>query len=113
MKLAARLALFGLLGITGGALAQDRVPATPLIAHDPYFSVWSMSDKLAGSETKHWTGSEQPITGLARIDGKAYRFLGRNPENVFEMKQVASSITATHTRYIFEQSGVRLKLAFF
>ncbi len=113
MKLAARLALCGLLGMTGGALAQDRAPATPLIAHDPYFSVWSMSDKLAGSETKHWTGSEQPITGLARIDGKTYRFLGRNPESISEMKQVAHSISATHTRYAFEQSGVRLELAFF
>jgi hypothetical protein len=113
MKLAARLTLCGLLGVAGGALAQDRVPATPLIAHDPYFSVWSMSDKLTGSETKHWTGSEQPMTGLARIDGKTYRFLGRNPESVAEMKQVANSITATHTRYVFEQSGVRLELAFF
>jgi hypothetical protein len=72
-----------------------------------------MSDKLAGSETKHWTGSEQPITGLARIDGKTYRFLGRNPESISEMKQVAHSISATHTRYAFEQSGVRLELAFF
>jgi hypothetical protein len=113
MKLAARLTLCGLLGVAWGALAQDRVPATPLIAHDPYFSVWSMSDKLTGSETKHWTGSEQPMTGLARIDGKTYRFLGRNPESVAEMKQVANSITATHTRYVFEQSGVRLELAFF
>jgi hypothetical protein len=113
MKHAARLALCGLLGMTGGALAQDRAPATPLITHDPYFSVWSMSDKLTGSETKHWTGSEQPMTGLARIDGKTYRFLGRNPESVSEMKQVAHSISAPHTRYAFEQSGVRLELAFF
>jgi len=113
MKLVARLALCGLLGIVGSALAQDRAPATPLIVHDPYFSVWSMSDKLTGSETKHWTGSEQPLSGLARIDGKTYRFLGRNPEIVSEMKQVAHSIAATHTRYAFEQSGVRLEMAFF
>jgi hypothetical protein len=113
MKLAALLALCGLLGITASALGQDRAPATPLIAHDPYFSVWSMSDKLTESETKHWTGSEQPITGLARIDGKTYRFLGQNPKNVSEMKQVANAITATHTVYTFEESGVRLKLAFF
>jgi hypothetical protein len=72
-----------------------------------------MSDKLTESETKHWTGSEQPITGLARIDGKTYRFLGQNPKNVSEMKQVANAITATHTLYAFEESGVRLKLAFF
>jgi hypothetical protein len=113
MKLAARLALCGLLGMTGSALGQDRAPATPLIAHDPYFSVWSMSDKLTESETKHWTGSAQPMTGLARIDGKTYRFLGRSPENVSETSQIAHSISATHTRYAFEQSGVRLQLTFF
>jgi Domain of unknown function (DUF4965)/Domain of unknown function (DUF1793)/Domain of unknown function (DUF5127)/Domain of unknown function (DUF4964) len=98
---------------TGLAVSQERAPATPLIAHDPYFSIWSATDKLTDSDTSHWTGSSQPIGGIARIDGKPYRFMGRHPEDVPAMQQTGSSITATHTRYEFHQDGVTLQLAFF
>jgi hypothetical protein len=93
--------------------SQQRPPATPLITHDPYFSIWSASDKLTDSDTTHWTGAPQPITGIARIDGKAFRFMGRQPDAIPAMEQTGSSITPTHTRYQFRQSGVTLELAFF
>ncbi len=104
--------LAAVLGV-GAAIAQERAPATPLIAHDPYFSVWSFTNDLTGSNTVHWTGHEQPILGIARIDGKPYRFMGRDPDNVPAMQQVSTKITATHTRYEFRQSGIELDLTFF
>src|SRR5579862_7225887 len=95
------------------AWSQQRPPATPLITHDPYFSIWSATDQLAGSDTTHWTGSPQPLTGIVRIDGKSFRFMGSHPEEIPAMEQVSSSITPTHTRYQFRQGGIALDLTFF
>lgn len=95
------------------ALSQERAPATPLITHDPYFSIWSTTDKLTDSDTSHWTGTAQPITGIVRIDGKPFRFMGHHPDGIPAMQQTGRWITATHTRYEFHQDGVTLELTFF
>ena len=101
-------------GFAETAIAPQRPPAVPLVAYDPYFSVWSMADKLTDENTKHWTGTEQPLTGLVRIDGTSYRYMGVRPRHgVPAMRQVSVAVTPTHTVYTFNDAGVRLVFTFF
>lgn len=106
------------LAIALGALplgAQEavtiRTPATPLIAHDPYFSIWSFDDTLTGTATRHWTGSEQPLNGWVRVDGTLLRFMGAGRGDV--LRQTSRSITPTRTSYDYEGGGIRLTATFF
>lgn len=59
------------------ATAQvSKAPAYPLITHDPYFSIWSFTDKVNESTTRHWTGREHSLMALAKVDGRVYKLIG-------------------------------------
>ena len=91
-----------------------RPPATPLITHDPYFSIWSANDRLTEGWTKHWTGAEQKLVGAAVIDGQPYRFLGGafRPQDIPVMQQQQLQVWPLRTIYTFAAGGVRLMLQF-
>ncbi len=91
-------------------VAVRRLPAVPLITCDPYFSIWSGSDRLFETDTMHWTGRRKRITGIAEIDGTRYRFMGTG--QAVPMEQTQMEVTAVFTRYYFEAAGVELTVTF-
>lgn len=88
-----------------------RAPATPLITIDPYFSVWSTSDKLNESGTVHWTGKPNTITGILWMDTEQYLFMGHR-DNMKKMTQTECDIDAMSTVYKFTADSVELTLTF-
>ena len=104
------LSCFSLLG--PAAEASFRPPAVPLIVHDPYFSVWSVTDQLSEGSTLHWTGAEHPVVSLARIDGRPCRLMGNSAGVADALPQVGLVVTPTQTEYAFTGEGVSITLKF-
>src|SRR5690242_1067498 len=71
----------------GESPAVLRPPAVPLIACDPYFSVWSPADKLTDADTVHWTGKKHRLNSAVTIDGKKFRVLGKDASDVPALTQ--------------------------
>ena len=92
-----------------------RAPVTPLIVHDPFMSVWSWSDTATDSWPAHWTGKQNQMSGLLRIDGHPWRFMGghnRMAAEVPAMQQLGREITPLRTIYRFAAAGIELTLTF-
>ncbi len=89
-----------------------RPPAVPLVACDPYFSVWSQADKLTDTATTHWTGKEQVMTLLLRVDGVTYRLMGDSPASLQPLPQTSVEVLPTRTIYRFAGAGIETTLTF-
>lgn len=92
-----------------------RAPANPLIAVDPYFSVWSNTDDLADSFPVHWTSEVKALSSFIKVDGQNYRLMGRcsdMDEYCHKMKQTNRMVRATNTTYTFEDGGIEVELNF-
>jgi hypothetical protein len=89
-----------------------RAPAAPLVAFDPYTSIWSMADRLTDDWPRHWTGTKMALYAVVRIDGVAYRLMG-GPEWLKNAgEQLSCTITATTTAYRFSCGPTEIGLAF-
>ena len=89
---------------------MDRLPALPLIANDPYFSVWMPGDKLNSAEPVHWSGAPKHLDGHLVIDGKEYVFLGKSSRPAMETRSLR--VTPTQTVSVMAAAGVELTVSF-
>ncbi|MGS2739075.1 glutaminase domain-containing protein [Sinomicrobium sp. M5D2P17] len=83
--------LFTILFFMAGYAQQRQAPAYPLITHDPYFSIWSFTDEVNSTPTTHWTGTDQSLLGLVKVDGETYRFLGKEGVNYKDILPASDS----------------------
>ena len=88
----------------------DRLPAIPLLASDPYLSIWMPADTMTQTDACHWSGPAKPIRGVLTVDGAACRFLGAGPEPEADLTEL--KVTATRTCFTSEFVGVRLETCF-
>jgi hypothetical protein len=59
-----------------------RAPSVPLITSDTYLAIWSPYNELNEGNTEHWTAATHPLLGALRVDGKVYRFMGKDKLNL-------------------------------
>jgi hypothetical protein len=85
----------------------------PLVACDPYFSIWSPHDHLNAGDTTHWTGKPHRLECLARIDGTPHQLMGKwEQPAVPALPQTKLELTPTRTIYTFAGAGVSIRMTF-
>ncbi len=97
-----------------------RPSAVPLIAVDPYFSIWSFADELYQDVTRHWTGRKNEMNAGVKLDGKYYALMGilkPDPlrcyvEQYPVIPQTGLKITPLSSTYYFKNETVAVALTF-
>eukprot|EP01113_Clastostelium_recurvatum_P036774 TRINITY_DN529_c0_g1_i2.p1 TRINITY_DN529_c0_g1~~TRINITY_DN529_c0_g1_i2.p1 ORF type:complete len:685 (-),score=223.05 TRINITY_DN529_c0_g1_i2:1467-3491(-) len=88
-----------------------RPPAVPLITSDPYFNFWSFGDALTDVNTTLWTGANKTMTGLVRIDGTTYRWMG-DTWDAHPINQKSVTVYPCSTVYVFNTSKIEMTVTF-
>ena len=94
---------------------KKRPVAVPLFTVDPYFSIWSCSDKLYNGYTKHWTEKPWPIFVRLYVDNVVHTIAGTDIDYktlTTRMHQTDLKVTPLSTVYTFENTVAKVTLTF-
>lgn len=98
------------------AYTRFRPPAVPLAVRSPYLNSWLTADNLPGTWSSFWTGHITAMTGIVRIDGTPYVFMGdpalANAPAFLALTQTDLAVTATRSVFTLTGGGVTLKVTF-
>ncbi|MBQ8754968.1 MAG: DUF4965 domain-containing protein [Lentisphaeria bacterium] len=89
-----------------------RMPAYPLIVHDPFFSVWSSYDNPADGFTRHWSGHLMNICCLASVDGECFHLIGPSWDMKKAPVEPVWEVTATRTTLKWQLEKVCVSVNF-
>lgn len=92
-------------------LCETRLPAYPLITVDPFFTIWSHSEKLYDDDTMIWYGDRKRFIGTVSVDGEKFRFMGK--DELPEIPQIARKVTPYITYYSFKNGKIQLDVKFY
>ena len=92
-------------------MSKRILPAYPLFVNNPYFSIWSNSNKLNENDTIFWNGLIKKTYGLINVNGVSYSFLGKL-DKCIELKQNKVSLGLFTTDYEFECDKFVLNVSF-
>jgi len=85
-----------------------RPPSTPLITHDPYFSVWY--DTTPFGNITHWTGHPNSIKATLTLDGREYMFMGKTHYPELTLEKTDVDLFSTTLTYLCDT--IRLSVRF-
>ncbi|KAI1362352.1 glutaminase GtaA [Xylaria arbuscula] len=97
---------FGGLALGESTFSPARPPAIPLAVKAPYLNTWLAAGSdvgnggyLAGEWPVFWTRQVTAWTGMIRVDGTAYQWMGAVPNSV-NVDQTEFSYTSTRSNFV-------------
>ena len=97
--------------------STDVLPAVPLVVKNPYLNTWMTSRELNDAWPTFWTGAVKGMTGIVRVNGQSYEFMGTPNQDPIgtklRAKQIGLKVTPTQSIFTFTAGPIELTVNFF
>jgi hypothetical protein len=107
--------------LLGAAMASSpiagfRPPAVPILSQSPLINSWSAANNLNGAPITDWTGWNQEMVAIARVDGVSFALMGLldylDVSTYQNATQTSVTVYSTQTVYVFQAGPVSIDVTF-